>query len=182
MVWRNLPQPAGSPPKRELVRQVTQPPQLQLVPCFGYVSLFPLVMQLLPPDSLELGQQLQLLRQEQLLWTDHGLRSLAPSSSLYKKYNTEHDAPYWRGQIWININYLTLRALKHYSSTAGPHQAAASQAYADLRANLLSNLAGQYDSTGYLWEQYDDVDGKPKGSHPFTGWTALLTLAASEVF
>jgi mannosyl-oligosaccharide glucosidase len=98
------------------------------------------------------------------------------------RYNTEHDAPYWRGQIWINLNYLTLRALKHYSSTAGPHQAAAGQAYAELRANLLRNLAGQYYSTGYLWEQYDDADGQPKGSHPFTGWTALLTLIASEVF
>ncbi|WIA10052.1 hypothetical protein OEZ85_010262 [Tetradesmus obliquus] len=182
MVWRNVPVPEGAAPKRELVRQVNEPPQLQLVPCFGYVSLFPLMMQLLPPESRELGQQLQLLRQEQLLWTSHGLRSLAPTSSIYKKYNTEHDAPYWRGQIWINLNYLTLRALKHYSSTAGPHQEAAAQAYADLRANLLRNLAGQYHSTGYLWEQYDDTDGRPKGSHPFTGWTALLTLIASEAF
>lgn len=71
--------------QRELVRQVNEPPQLQLVPCFGYVSLFPLMMQLLPPESRELGQQLQLLRQEQLLWTSHGLRSLAPTSSIYKK-------------------------------------------------------------------------------------------------
>jgi hypothetical protein len=71
--------------QRELVRQVNEPSQLQLVPCFGYVSLFPLMMQLLPADSHELGQQLQLLRQEQLLWTDHGLRSLAPTSSIYKK-------------------------------------------------------------------------------------------------
>jgi mannosyl-oligosaccharide glucosidase len=71
--------------QREFVRQVNQPPQLQLVPCFGYVSLFPLLMQLLPADSQELGQQLQLLRQEQLLWTPHGLRSLAPTSSIYKK-------------------------------------------------------------------------------------------------
>jgi mannosyl-oligosaccharide glucosidase len=71
--------------QRDLVRQVNQPPQPQLVPCFGYVSLLPLMMQLLPADSLELGHQLQLLRQEQLLWTSHGLRSLAPTSSIYKK-------------------------------------------------------------------------------------------------
>jgi hypothetical protein len=71
--------------QREFVRQVNQQPQLQLVPCFGYVSLFPLLMQLLPADSQELGQQLQLLRQERLLWTSHGLRSLAPTSSIYKR-------------------------------------------------------------------------------------------------
>jgi mannosyl-oligosaccharide glucosidase len=98
------------------------------------------------------------------------------------RHNTEHDAPYWRGQIWVNINFLALRALRHYGSAAGPHAEEAGAAYAALRDNLLTNLAQQYSSTGYLWEQYDDTDGAPKGSHPFTGWTALLTLVASEAF
>ena len=49
------------------------------------------------------------------LWTPFGLRSLSRSASLYGKRNTEHDAPYWRGPIWINVNFLAVRALHHYA-------------------------------------------------------------------
>ncbi len=64
---------------------MTEPPTPRLVPTFGYVSLFPLLMQLLPPDCPELGRTVALLGDEGLLWTAQGLRSLAKSSSLYKQ-------------------------------------------------------------------------------------------------
>lgn len=38
------------------------------------MSLFPLLMGLLPASSAELGQQLHLLRRPDLLWTPFGLR------------------------------------------------------------------------------------------------------------
>ena len=38
-------------------RAVSGTPRLQFVPAYGYVSLFPLLMQLLPADAPELGQQ-----------------------------------------------------------------------------------------------------------------------------
>lgn len=50
----------------------------------------------------------------------HGLRSLSARSSLYQKHNTEHDPPYWRGAVWLNINYLVLEALKSYAVRIGP--------------------------------------------------------------
>ena len=155
-------------------------------------------------------------------------RSLSNSSSLYMKYNTQHDGPYWRGAIWMNINYLTLQvllpslcwchaqlpfaalhkctvplrpecrprckreatlildcgvqALHHYASLEGPHQAAAAEASTELRKALLSNVVRVHEATGFPWENYSDGDGAGKGSHPFSGWTALLVLIAAEMY
>lgn len=58
---------------------------------------------------------------------------------MYMKRNTEHDPPYWRGQIWANINYLALSALKHYS-VKGPHAARAM----DLHIRLKKAYVGEY--------------------------------------
>jgi len=55
---------------------LSRPSLLLLPPQFGYISLFPLLMRLIPPDSPVLGRQLELLRDPQRLWTNFGLRSL----------------------------------------------------------------------------------------------------------
>lgn len=80
------------------------------------------------------------------------------------------------------MNFLALRALRHYAAAPGPHAAAAGAAYTGLRAALVGNFVRQYFGTGYLWEQYDDGSGAGLSSHPFTGWTALVTLAAAEAY
>lgn len=80
-----------------------------------YVGLFPLLMRMLPPGSPRLDAVLSQLRSEAELWTPYGLRSLSAASSIYNQSNTEHDAPYWRAPVWLNVNYLALASLKHYS-------------------------------------------------------------------
>jgi mannosyl-oligosaccharide glucosidase len=219
------PPPPPPPPssvveeEREVREEYGAPPRLGLVPAYGYVSLFPLLTGLLPPGSPELARQLALLRgggggqaaaaaaaatgaaagaeaERRALWTPHGLRSLAPSSRMYRARNTADDPPYWRGQVWINVNYLALRALRRYaaeaaagaggggdegaSRSAAAAAAAAEQAARELRAALLRTVAGGYARTGFFWEQYDDRTGEGMGSRPFTGWTALVTLIAAE--
>uniref|UniRef100_A0AAQ4QZG0 Mannosyl-oligosaccharide glucosidase n=1 Tax=Gasterosteus aculeatus aculeatus TaxID=481459 RepID=A0AAQ4QZG0_GASAC len=116
------------------------------------------------------------------LWTPYGLRSLSRADPLYMKRNTEHDAPYWRGPIWININYLAVRALHHYSNAEGPHREKAAALYQELRTNIINNVYRQYAETGYVWEQYNDGTGRGQGSHPFTGWSALTVLMMAEQY
>jgi mannosyl-oligosaccharide glucosidase len=74
------------------------------------------------------------------------------------------------------------RSLKHYAEQPGPHAGAAASLYSSLRAALLTNIRKQYEQSGYLWEQYDDRDGRGKGCRPFTGWTALVALIAAEIY
>ncbi|KAL6519587.1 hypothetical protein OROHE_017407 [Orobanche hederae] len=144
---------AGSYPTHELVRGVLEKPVLRLVPHIGYVSLFPFMCRLIPPES-----------------------------SIYMQRNTEHDLPYWRGPIWMNMNYLVLSALNYYSQVDGPYRDLAKNIYNDLRNNLIRNVVSNYHQTGYLWEQYDQNKGKGKGARLFTGWTSVIVLIMAEAY
>ncbi|MBN3311141.1 MOGS glucosidase, partial [Amia calva] len=178
--------PPGQPrhqfPVARLVRSVRKAPKLQYVNALGYVNLFPFLLQILTPDSPKLEHILKDMRDEQKLWTPYGLRSLSKSDPLYMKRNTEHDAPYWRGPIWININYLAIRALHYYANSKGPYREKAAALYQDLRKNIIENVNRQYMETGYIWEQYSDITGRGQGSHPFTGWSALSLLIMAEQY
>lgn len=141
-----------------------------------------MLLRLLPPDSFELKATLKLMRSEGNLWTPHGLRSLSKGSSLYMQRNTEHDAPYWRGPVWVNMNFLALAALDHYRKAPGPYASLAGETYTELRRNVIGAVVGNYRQKGFLYEQYADSDGEGKGSHPFTGWTALVVLIMGDTY
>ncbi|KAL5762404.1 hypothetical protein ACOSP7_018668 [Xanthoceras sorbifolium] len=169
-------------PTRELIREVLERPELRLVPHIGYVSLFPFMGKIIPPESWILDKQLDLISNRSILWTDYGLRSLAKTSTLYMKRNTQHDPPYWRGPIWMNMNYRILSALHHYSKVNGPYKDTAKVIYNELRSNLIRNVVHNYHRTGFLWEQYEQRKGKGKGARLFTGWTSLVLLIMAEAY
>lgn len=171
--------PPQQPP---LVRQTDRQPDLRFVSASGYISLFPLLLQVLQPTSDRLGRILADLENPRLLWTEYGLRSLAKSAPLYMKKNTEHDPPYWRGPIWVNINFLAVRALRYYADTPGPHSQRAEEVYTRLRQNLVHNIMKEYRRTGFVWEQYNDKTGWGQGCRPFTGWSALVVLIMAESY
>ncbi|KAM4673155.1 mannosyl-oligosaccharide glucosidase [Amazona ochrocephala] len=171
----------GQPPAApQLVREVREAPRLRFVDALGYVSLFPVLLQLLRPDSPRLPAVLAAMRSEGQLWSPFGLRSLARDSAFYLRRNTQHDPPYWRGSVWLNINYLAVRALHGYASTEGPQRERAAELYRELRHNLITNVYRQHADSGFLWEHYSDSSGRGQGCRPFAGWTALVVLAMAE--
>ncbi|XP_052773711.1 mannosyl-oligosaccharide glucosidase-like [Mya arenaria] len=177
-------QPGQRPPNMNMdkVRVVHADPELGFVNAFGYVSLFPFLLKIVEPSSPKLTRILTDMRSEKHIWTDFGLRSLGQTTPLYNRYNSEHDPPYWRGALWINMNYLALGALDFYRKTPGPYRAQADEIYTELRNNVVNNIYSQYMRTGYIWENYNDKTGEGKGCHPFTGWSALVTLIMAEIY
>ncbi|ORE08505.1 glycoside hydrolase [Rhizopus microsporus var. microsporus] len=144
----------------------------------GYLSLFPMALGLLPADSPKLGAILDMIQDEQELWSSYGLRSLSASDPFFGTGEN-----YWRGPVWLNINYLTLQSLyKNYMHTPGPFQARAQTIYTQLREIIIRNVYKEYKKTGYVWEQYSQDDGHGMRSHPFTGWTSLVLLIMAEKY
>ncbi|PPR04967.1 hypothetical protein CVT24_010425 [Panaeolus cyanescens] len=144
----------------------------------GYLSLFPFLLELLPASSPHLGHILDLVHDPEHLWSPYGIRSLSASHPDFGQGEN-----YWKGPIWIQMNYLALRALhKTYATQEGPFQEKAKQIYQELRKNVVENVVKEYERTGYVWEQYDPLTGEGKRSHPFTGWTSLTALILAEKY
>ena len=72
----------------------------------GYISIFPFMAGLLPPDSPRLGSILGLISDPDELWSDYGIRSLSRKSEFYGTGEN-----YWRSPIWMNMNYLVVQNL-----------------------------------------------------------------------
>lgn len=136
----------------------------------GYVSLFPFLVGgiVQPDDDEKLPHILDLIRSPDHLWTPYGLRSLSTQDEHYGK-----DENYWRGPIWININYLALVRLRSLAKIPSQEQKRIREIYKELRKNVVENIYKNWEETGFVWEQYNPDDGKGQRSRPFNGWSAL---------
>jgi len=144
----------------------------------GYVSIFPLLFGLVPIDSPRLDHLLALMENDNLLRSNFGLRSLAKTDDYFGTAEN-----YWRGPVWVNINYLTLRALhRYYISVDGPYTARARSVYTNLRRNLIYNMFKVWKRSGDIYENYNPTTGAGQGQHPFAGWSSLIVLIMAEIY
>lgn len=73
----------------------------------GYISLFPFLVGLMKPEDPKLGRILDLIGDEDHLWSPYGIRSLSKQDPYY---GTNEN--YWRSPIWMPINYMIVVQLK----------------------------------------------------------------------
>ena len=147
---------------------------------YGYVGLFPFLLQLVEVnDDQKLITLMTNLYEPHLLWSTFGLRSLSKVDEYFGEGEN-----YWRGKVWLNINYLALRSLKHYSihATSKKVQVLASDIHLKLKKNLVDNLYKQYRRSGFVWENYSPKNGKGKGCFPFSGWSSLIVSIMAEKY
>ncbi|KAK4941655.1 Processing alpha glucosidase I, partial [Elasticomyces elasticus] len=140
----------------------------------GYISLFPMMTNLLPHDHKNIPAILDLIASKDDLWSLYGIRSLSTKDELYGT-----DENYWRSPIWVNMNYLVVKALHDLavSKTATKAvKAKSAKMYEELRQNLVNNVVKQWKDTGFAWEQYNPDTGAGQRTQHFTGWTSLVTL------
>lgn len=73
----------------------------------GYISLFPFLLGLMKPDDAKVGKILDLLGDEEELFSPFGLRSLSKKDEFYGTAEN-----YWRSPVWMPMNYMALRQLR----------------------------------------------------------------------
>ncbi|KXT18015.1 hypothetical protein AC579_9601 [Pseudocercospora musae] len=135
----------------------------------GYISIFPFMAGLLDGKHEHLNDMLDLIADEEELWSPHGIRSLSKKDEFY---GTEEN--YWRSPVWMNMNYLIVKELYNIAQQAGPQQKRAATMYSALRRNLVDTVYKSWLETGFAWEQYDPETGAGQRTQHFTGWTSLV--------
>eukprot|EP01010_Urceolus_cornutus_P001880 NODE_2458_length_535_cov_164.166667_g1953_i0.p1 GENE.NODE_2458_length_535_cov_164.166667_g1953_i0~~NODE_2458_length_535_cov_164.166667_g1953_i0.p1 ORF type:complete len:138 (-),score=4.16 NODE_2458_length_535_cov_164.166667_g1953_i0:94-507(-) len=136
----------------------------------GYINLFPILTGLVTNSS----QVQSFVSKIQHLMTGKGLTSLRKGD----REKVGRSENYWTGPIWMNINYMMLRALyTRYMDVPG-----VPELYNRLRTDLIDNVHSEFLRTGKLWENYHPDTGEGQGTAPFTGWTILINLIMAETY
>ncbi len=142
-------------------------------PHVGYINLFPIIFGYLKKDDEAFRNILSMLKDKNILNSPYGIRSLSKSDPLYHS-----GEDYWRGNIWINLNYLTLRGLKKYYH----NDSEAVEVYQEIRIKVIKTIFKNWKISKTFYEQYSDIDGKGVKARPFNGWSSLVLNIITEKY
>jgi hypothetical protein len=138
----------------------------------SYAGLIPFIAG--APDAAQTERIIAHLTNPAEFWSPYGIRSLSADSAIYEPGHSESGwkNSNWRGPIWMPINYLLVQRLEE------THPEVADQ----LRANIITNVEEQWQTTGHFWEYYHAETGVGLGADHQTGWTALVANLIHEEY
>lgn len=105
-----------------------------------------------------------------LLNSKCGVRSLSKQSDYF---GTDDD--YWRGNVWMPINYMILRAFALYYTKDV-------NTYSIIKDSIIDCVFRNWYNTGHLYETYESISGEGKRGKYFTGWTSLVLLMINDIY
>ncbi len=130
-----------------------------------WTNLVPLWAGIATPEQADRMIRRHLLNPREF-WSEHGVRTLAPSEPLYNPASG-----YWRGPIWVISNYLLMHGLMNY----GYRQPAR-----ELAQRTVALLVDDYRRTGGMNECYDPDTGAPTAGGHFLSWNLLAEHMVEE--
>ena len=145
----------------------------------GIINFFPIMFGLVS-NNTRLSNSLDTLSDPDIMAGYGGLRGLGYHDIYYQV-----GSRYWRGPIWINVNFMTLGGLFQFyfsDKAAFPDylKSRAKTLYNSARSNVIRSTYNAWMNTHYLFENYDDDTGNPQFGRPFNGWSSLILLIIAE--
>ena len=147
--------------------------------------MFPIAFNAFKGDNDRLEDTIRFAVDEETVFSPFGLRGVSKRDIFYFP-----GTGYWRGPVWISVNYLVLRGLYKYYLDYQPLSPLSEDGniktprdfYEQTRRNLVQTVYQNWAPQHLFYENFNDVTGKGQYSHPFTGWTTLILLIMTEKY
>ena len=131
-------------------------------------------------DSDQIKGSLREMSNSTTMLAPGGLRSLSAMDQFYRE-----GSDYWRGNIWISVNFLALRGLfDNYMdvnnfNVQGAQINTGRDLYNIIRYRVIKSVYQNWLIEHRFWENFNDMTGEGQFAYPFTGWTTLILLIVS---
>eukprot|EP00347_Sterkiella_histriomuscorum_P002218 403369017 len=151
----------------------------------GIINMFPVAFNLFQGNLDRLEDTLRFGVDADTIFSPYGLRGVSTRDLEYFP-----GTGYWRGPIWVSVNYLVLRGLYKYYLDYTPRDPLSEDGtiktpkdyYQVVRQNLAQVIYDNWEPQHLLYENFNDVTGQGQYSHPFSGWTTLMLLIMNEKY
>jgi mannosyl-oligosaccharide glucosidase len=124
-------------------------------------------------NKTRINQTIEKMASYDYLLDTHGFLSLSKSDRYWRTTGN-----YWRGNLWVNQQYLCCQGLKQYEDQFPKAKILRHKVQTTFLTTMLRNYF--FRKNGGIFETYHPISGKGYNNAPFAGWSSLALLMLSE--